>query len=109
MQITVTGHRMEVTAALRSYAEDKLRRLERHFDHVTNMHVVLSVEKQRQRAEGELHVNRANLFADAEHEDMYAAIDLLADKLDTQIRKHKDKLTDHHRAGRRRGGKRNAA
>jgi putative sigma-54 modulation protein len=75
-----------------------MERLERHFDHVTNLHVVLSVEKLRQKAEATLHVSGANLFANAEHEDMYAAIDALGDKLDRQIKKHKEKLKDHHQA-----------
>jgi len=97
MQINLSGHHVEVTPALRDYVNSKLERLERHFDSVTNVHVVLSVEKQRQRAEATIHVSRANLFADAEHEDMYAAIDALTDKLDRQIKKHKEKLTDHHR------------
>jgi putative sigma-54 modulation protein len=75
-----------------------MERLQRHFDHVTNMHVVLSVEKTRQKAEATMHVSGANLFANAESEDMYAAIDALVDKLDRQIKKHKEKITDHHQA-----------
>ena len=109
MHLTVTGHQMEITPALRSYVQGKMARLERHFDHMTHIHVILSVEKTRQKAEAALHVNRGNLFADAEHEDMYAAIDNLVDKLDRQIKKHKEKLTDHHRAGGRRGKSRDAA
>lgn len=97
MQINLTGQNIEVTPALRSYVHSKFERVERHFDHVTGIHVVLGVEKQRQKAEATLHVAGGNLFADAEHEDMYAAIDLLIDKLDRQLIKHKDKLTDHHR------------
>lgn len=98
MQINVTGQNIEVTPALRSYVQSKFERVERHFDNVTGIHVVLGVEKQRQRAEAKLRVAGGNLFADAEHEDMYAAIDLLIDKLDRQLIKHKDKLGDHHRA-----------
>jgi putative sigma-54 modulation protein len=98
MQLTLSGHHIEITSALRNYVSSKMERLERHFDHVTNMHVVLSVEKLRQKAEATLHVRGANLFANAEHEDMYAAIDALIDKLDRQIKKHKEKLKDHHQA-----------
>jgi len=98
MQLMVSGHHIEITVALRDYVTGKMERLERHFDHVTNIHVVLSVEKLRQKAEATLHVSGANLFANAEHEDMYAAIDALTDKLDRQIKKHKEKLKDHHQA-----------
>ncbi len=88
---------MDITPALRSYVENKLERIERHFDNLINIHVILSVEKERQKAEATIQVNRGNVFADEEHEDMYAAIDGLIDKLDRQIKKHKEKLTNHHR------------
>ncbi len=97
MQVNLTGHHVEITPSLRSYVENKLERVERHFDNVTNIHVILSVEKDRQIAEATIHVNRGKIFADNEHEDMYAAIDGLMDKLDRQIKKHKEKLTNHHR------------
>lgn len=98
MQLNLSGHHIEVTSALRNYVSSKMERLERHFDHVTNIHVVLSVEKLRQKVEANLHVNGANLFASADHEDMYAAIDALTDKLDRQIKKHKEKFQDHHQS-----------
>lgn len=97
MQLNLTGHHIEITPALRSYVENKLVRIERHFDHMTNVHVILSVEKDRQIAEATIHVNRGKIHADHKHEDMYAAIDGLMDKLDRQIKKHKEKLTNHHR------------
>ncbi len=97
MHINLTGNHLEVTPALREYVRDKFTRVERHFDHVTAIHIVLAVEKQRHKAEAELHVSGANLHADAEHDDMYAAIDLMMDKLDRQVKKHKEKLKDHHR------------
>lgn len=97
MQINITGHHIDLTSALRSYVENKFERLERHFDNMINIRVILSVEKERKLAEATIHVNRGNIFAVAEHEDMYAAIDSLTDKLDRQIKKHKSKLTDHHR------------
>lgn len=98
MQPNISGHHIEITPALRSYVLSKMERLERHFEKVTNVHVVLSVEKQRQKAEATLHVSGANLFANAEHEDLYAAIDALTDKLDRQIKKHKEKVRDHHQS-----------
>ena len=98
MQINLTGHHVELTSPLRDYVNSKMERLERHFDHVTNIHVILSVEKLRHKAEATMHVSGGNLFADATEEDMYAAIDVLTDKLDRQIKKHKEKMKDHHRS-----------
>jgi len=98
MQLNITGHHVDITDSLRNYIEEKMQRLERHFDHVTNVHVILSIEKVRRKAEATLHINGANLFAEATDEDMYAAIDAMIDKLDRQILKHKEKLTDHHRS-----------
>lgn len=97
MQIDVTGQQLDVTDSLRNYVNEKFERLERHFDKVTNVHAVLSVEKTRQKAEATIHATGANLHATAEDEDMYAAIDALVDKLDRQIIKHKEKMGDHHR------------
>lgn len=97
MQINLTGHHIAITASLKDHVETRLRRLERHFENITNIHVILTVEKERHKAEATLHVNRGNLFADAERQDMYAAIDGMIDKLDRQLKKHKEKLTDHHR------------
>jgi putative sigma-54 modulation protein len=104
MNVSITGHHIDVTAALRDYVSSKIQRVERHFDHVNNAHVVLVVEKNRHRAEATLHLAGASLFADATNDDMYAAIDLMLDKLDVQVRKHKEKLTDHHRSD---GGRKN--
>jgi len=98
MQLNLSGHHVDITPALRDYVNNKLGRLERYFDHVTNVHVILSVEKLVQKAEAKLHVSKANLFAVSENEDMYAAIDALADKLERQIKKHKEKMKDHHKS-----------
>ncbi|MEZ5583552.1 MAG: ribosome-associated translation inhibitor RaiA [Candidatus Competibacteraceae bacterium] len=98
MQINLTGHHIEVTQPLRDYVHDKLSRIERHFDHVTQVHVVLSVEKLRQKAEARVHVAGNDIVADAVGEDMYASIDAMIDKIDRQIKKHKEKLTDKHRS-----------
>jgi putative sigma-54 modulation protein len=97
MQINLSGHHIDVSPALRTYVGSKLQRLERRTEDVTNAHVVLTIEKLQQKAEATLHVSGAALFADAVHEDMYAAIDALADKLDRQIKRHKEKRHNHHR------------
>lgn len=94
MQINISGHHVEVTPALRDYVTSKLERLNRHFDQITIANVVLTVEKTRQRADATLHVSGADLAASSESDDMYAAIDLLADKLDRQLIKHKEKIQD---------------
>ena len=96
MQIDLTGHHIELTDPLRNYVSEKFERLERHFDHVTDVHVILSVEKLRHKAEATMHISGGKLFADNTEADMYAAIDGLTDKLDRQIKKHKEKITDHH-------------
>lgn len=93
MQLNVTGHHVEVTSSLRSYVEKKFERIGRHFDQVIDMHCVLTVEKLRQKAEATLHVSGNAIHADATEEDMYAAIDLLADKLERCLKKHKEKRT----------------
>lgn len=98
MQVNISGHHIDITPALRAYVLSKLERVERHFDHVTDVRVTLSVEKLRQKAEATINISGASLFADAEDQDLYAAIDALSDKLDRQIKKHKEKITDHHRA-----------
>ncbi len=96
MQLNLTGHHVEITPPLREYIENKLQRLTRHFDHVLDVHCILTVEKLRHKAEATVHVSGSTLFADAIADDMYAAIDALADKLDRQVRRHKEKLTNHH-------------
>ena len=101
MQLSLTGHHVEITEALRNYVENKIERLERHFDHVTNVHVILSVEKLQKKAEARVHVSGADVFADAVFEDMYASIDALVDKLDRQVLKHKEKLKNRRGNGTR--------
>jgi len=92
MQINLTGHHIDITDSLRTYVNEKFQRLERHFDHINNVHVILSVEKFRQRAETNMHLNGGEIFADSEDTDMYASIDSMVDKLDRQIIKHKEKM-----------------
>lgn len=95
MQITISGHHLEVTEPLNDYVNNKLERLSHHHDSITNTHVILSVDKLVQKAEATVHVSGRDLFADATSEDLYAAIDLLTDKLDRQLIKHKEKLRSH--------------
>ncbi|MBK5962846.1 ribosomal subunit interface protein [Thiocystis minor] len=95
MQISLTGHHIDITDALRSYVENKFERMARHFDHVINAHVVLSVEKLAQKAEATLIIDGNKVFADSTHEDMYAAIDALIDKLDRQVLRYKEKKSNH--------------
>ncbi|TGG90756.1 ribosome-associated translation inhibitor RaiA [Natronospirillum operosum] len=101
MQINISGHHVELTDALREYVNTKMDRLERHFDQISNVQTTLSVEKQRQKAESSVNIKGGQLFADAEHDDMYAAIDLMIDKLDRQLLKHKEKAVNRaHGNGR---------
>jgi putative sigma-54 modulation protein len=97
MELTVTGRQVEVTAPMREYVKSKFDRLARHFDQLLSVHVILGVEKLAQCAEATLNVSGKTLHAEAEGKDAYAAIDGLVDKLDGQIKRHKERLTDHHR------------
>jgi putative sigma-54 modulation protein len=96
MQLNVSGHHVEITDSLRGYVESKIERLERHFDLVSDVHCILSVEKLRHKAEAKVSVNGGTIFAETTEEDMYAAIDGLVDKLDRRVRKYKEKMVDHH-------------
>ncbi len=96
MQLNLTGHHVEITPALNDYLNGKLSRIERHFDSVTSINCILTVEKLRHKAEAKVNVTGGTLYAEAVEDDMYAAIDGLIDKLDRQIVRHKEKLTDHH-------------
>jgi len=100
MNLTISGHHLELTTTLRSYVTDKLERITRHFDQVVDVKVLLSVENQkekekRQRAECTIHVKGSDLFAESAHADLYAAIDDLMDKLDRQVVRYKERLRDH--------------
>ncbi|HHJ20904.1 MAG TPA: ribosome-associated translation inhibitor RaiA [Gammaproteobacteria bacterium] len=97
MQLTLTGHHVDITESLRAYVQEKFSRLERHFDQVLDVHVILTVEKLRHKAEASLHVSGNKIYADAVEEDMYVALDGLIDKIDRQVVKHKEKLKNHHR------------
>ena len=99
MQVTITGQHLEITDALRDYVNEKMDRVQRHFDHVTKTQVVLHVEKTRHIAEGNLSAKGTMINANGEAEDMYAAIDQMIDKLDRQVRRYKTKIRDHHQNG----------
>jgi putative sigma-54 modulation protein len=101
MNLTISGHHLDVTPALREYVLTKLDRVTRHFDQVVDITVLLCVEKlsekeRRQKAEVTLHVKGKDIFAECASEDLYAAIDQLMDKLDRQVVRHKSKVQDHH-------------
>jgi putative sigma-54 modulation protein len=101
MNLTISGHHLEVTPALRNYVTTKLDRITRHFDQVVDVKVLLTVEKQkekerRQRAECNIHVKGSDMFAESSHADLYAAVDELVDKLDRQVVRHKTRLQSHH-------------
>ncbi len=96
MQLDITGHHVEVSEPLREYVTSKLDKIGSHFDLVSDVHCILTVEKLRHKAEATVSVNGAKIYADATEENMYAAIDGLADKLERRVRKHKEKLVDHH-------------
>ncbi|MDX2370292.1 MAG: ribosome hibernation promoting factor [Colwellia sp.] len=95
MQINLTGHHVDVTSSLREYVDTKFAKLERHFDHINNVHVVLTVEKLNQKAEATVHMNGSEIFASSTNNDMYASIDTLVDKLDRQVLKYKGKISQH--------------
>jgi putative sigma-54 modulation protein len=95
MNLTVTGHHLVVTPALRSYVEIKLERILRHFDHVIDVNVILSVDKLQQQAEMTVHVRGKDIFVEAAHENLYAAIDLLVNKLDRAVMKYKARAYGH--------------
>ena len=98
MNLTISGHHLEITPAIRDYVEAKLDRVKRHFDHVINVTTIMRVEKLVHKIEASLHVKGHDFHAHSEDGNMYAAIDLLADKLDRQIVKHKEKISNVHQS-----------
>ena len=96
MNLHMTGHHLEITPSIRDYVNTKMIRINRHFDHMIDVNMILSVEKLRQKIEANVHLSGKDIFAESENDDMYAAIDLLIDKLDRQIVKHKEKIKDKH-------------
>ncbi|MFK7955694.1 MAG: ribosome-associated translation inhibitor RaiA [Lysobacterales bacterium] len=95
MQINLTGRNIDITSALRKKVDGKIKRITKHFDHIIDIHVVLGVDRHQQHAEATVNTSGKKFFAEAQTEDMYASIDMLAERLDRQVLKHKDKLRDH--------------
>jgi len=95
MNLQLSGHHVEISPAMRDYVSHKLNRITRHFDHMIDVNVILSVEKSQHKIEANVHVSGKDIFLESHGPDMYAAIDDLADRLDRQIIKHKEKLTGH--------------
>jgi putative sigma-54 modulation protein len=106
MNFKISGHHLDITPALKEYVETKLNRVIRHFDQVIGVNVTLGIDNKREKslrqsAEVSVHLKGKDLFAEAHHEDLYAAIDALVDKLDRQVIRYKDKVQDHHHASLR--------
>lgn len=99
MNINLTGRHMEITPAIREYATGKFSKIKRHFDNVIDVNIILSVEKLRQKAEATIHISGKDVFVECEDENLYAAIDALVDRLDRQVLKHKEKMTDRRHDG----------
>lgn len=97
MQLNISGHHLDITKAIRQHSLEKLSKIKHHFDHLININMVLAVEKDVQTAEATIHISGADLFSKAQSNDMYVSIDKMVNKLDAQIRKHKDKLNDHRK------------
>ena len=97
MNLQISGHHLEVTPAIHDYVTGKIERVVRHFDKLIDVNVILTEDKLKQNAEVTVHLAGKDVHVEAVEEDLYAAIDSLADKLDRQIQKHKQKLQDHHR------------
>jgi putative sigma-54 modulation protein len=103
MNLTISGHHLELTPAIREYVQNKLERIKRHFDHVIDIAVILTVDnlpekEKRQKAEINLRLRGKDLHVESIAQDLYAAIDALVDKLDRQVLKYKTKMQDHQHA-----------
>lgn len=99
MNLNLTGNHVEITSAMRDYVTSKINKITRHFDHVIDVSVILSVEKHKQKAEATVHVKGKDIFVEADGENMYASIDSLVDKLDRQVIKHKEKNLERRNHG----------
>lgn len=95
MQLNLSGHHLDITSSIRQHTNDKLTKIKHHFDNIINVNMILEVQKDLQKAEATIHVSGTDLFAKAESNDMYASIDKLINKLDSQIIRHKEKLHSH--------------
>ena len=102
MNLQITGRHMDITPAIRDYVTGKFGKINRHFDHVIDIIVILSVEKLKQKAEATIHISGKDVFVECVDENLYAAIDALVDKLDRQVIKHKEKISSrrHDESGK---------
>lgn len=96
MNLNITGHHLDVTPAIREYILTKMSRVLRHFDHVIDAQVILSLEPLKHRAELTLHVRGKDIHCQAAESNLYAAIDLLIDKVDRKVIQYKDRTQNHH-------------
>ena len=99
MNLSLTGHHLDITPAIREYVLNKFDRISRHFEHVIDVSVIVTVEKLQQKIEANVHVRGKDIFVESVDGDLYAAIDSLVDKLDRQIIKFKEKRGDHRQDG----------
>lgn len=99
MNLKLTGNHVEITDAMRDYVISKMSKITRHFDHVIDVSIILSIEKLKQKAEANIHVRGKDIFVETDSEDMYASIDNLVDKLDRQVLKHKEKSLERRNQG----------
>ena len=99
MNLHLTGHNLEITPAIRDYVSGKLERITHHFDRVTDVNVILAVQKLKHKVEARVHIHGRDVFCESSHHDMYSAIDGLATKLDRTIIKHKEKALSHRHDG----------
>jgi len=97
MKISITGRHVDITNALSSYIKTKFQKLKKHSENIINIHTILTVEKERMKAEATLKTKNGNLFAANEENNMYAAIDEIVEKLDRQLKKEKEKITNYRR------------
>lgn len=106
MNISVSGHHISVTEALKEAVMDKLSKVERHFDQIQTIKVILSIENSNSdlnnhKAEAIMRVSGQEMFVQAQEDDMYKAINVMADKLDRQVRKYKTRMERGNRSSKR--------
>lgn len=95
MQITTTARHFSLTRAIQDYIEDSCSKLEKYFDHIINVHFILTLENNRNKVEMILHIPKNTFTSEAEDKDMYLAISEATEKMEVQIKKLKDKWSSH--------------
>ncbi|HHE38203.1 MAG TPA: ribosome-associated translation inhibitor RaiA [Candidatus Cloacimonetes bacterium] len=99
MQTTITARHFELTNAIRDHIEVACEKIAKYFDHIINVHFILSLENNRNKAEMILNVPKNNFISESSEKDMYLTIDNAIDKMENQIKKLKGKWTDHQKKG----------